>query len=123
MGRDLDRDTRPGWVSNRLPRNSRQSCRAIRQARPRAQGRQIWWLRCPGNVTPMWGSEHLPVPSAPGFWARQVSTFYKHHTQQTEPGQAVRGTPPEGRSARTRRMPGARTLSLVRALHHAACPP
>ncbi|XP_007466068.1 PREDICTED: proline-rich protein 24-like [Lipotes vexillifer] len=66
-----------------------------------------------GQQCPRLGSHLLPVPSEPGLWAQQISTFCKPHTQQTEPGQAVSGTPLEGRPARPRCQPGARASSPV----------
>lgn len=69
------------------------------------------WKREMGQQCPRLGSHLLPVPSEPGLWAQQISTFCKPHTQQTEPGQAVSGTPLEGRPARPRCQPGVRPSS------------
>lgn len=71
------------------------------------------WKREMGRQCPRLGSHLLPVPSEPGLWAQQISTFCKPHTEQTEPGQAVSGTPLEGRPARPRCQPGARPSSPV----------
>lgn len=120
MGRDPDRDSRQGWVPSRLPGNADNPARAVQQARPRAQSWQIWWLWCPRNVMPMWAASSFLSPPrlASGLGRSALST-----NSTAEPGQAVRGMPPEGRPARSRRMPGARPCSLVRALHQAAALP
>lgn len=76
MGRDPGRDTRQGWVFSRLPGNGGSPAPAIRQAHPRAQSRQIWWLRCPGNVMPMWAASSFlsPLSLASGLGGSALST-------------------------------------------------
>nr|XP_015100340.1 uncharacterized protein LOC107034206 [Vicugna pacos] len=77
------------------------------------------WKRELGRQCPRPGSKLPPVPSEPGLWAQPVSTFCKPCTQQAEPSQAARGTPPEGRAARPHCEPGHGHFPQ-RAPHHTA---